>query len=205
MRNIFLLLLCSLNIYAVTAQKADTIKYEIITSDKVAFYHVYGIPDTAIEAAINRFLYVYTYIDTTEKGSIAGSKIIYNRNGFLTVYREGNYDYWQDSTWIGSYAETVTVKTRTGDPVHYDDLFKRKDTAAIRNLVWAKAVSEDLYFDSKNAIYRITEDEFRISNEGVYFEIGRNCGRGPCLEVEQPVIIPFGEMKRYFKKGVVMK
>jgi hypothetical protein len=200
-RNILIFWLFSFNIYAAFGQQADTIKYEVIAADKFAFYRAYDITDTAIQSVINKFLYLNTNIDTTEKGSYASSRILYNRNGLLTVYREGNYDYWQDSTWIGSYAETFTINTRTGKTIHYNDLFKLKDTTALRNLVWSKIDTEYSFVDKKKEMYRITEDEFRISKEGVYFEIGLTCGRGPCLEVEQPVVIPFSELKRYFRKG----
>jgi hypothetical protein len=191
--------------FSASGQYNDTVKYKIVTADKSAFYSAYDISDTAIQSVINKFLYLYTYIDTTENGSYANSKIIYNSNGLLTVYREGNYDYWQDSTWIGFYSETLTIKTRTGDPVRYDDLFKRKDTTALRNLVWSRIDTDYSFVDKKKEMYRITEDEFRISNEGVYFEIGLNCGRGPCLEAEQPVIVQFDKLKRHFRKGGLLK
>jgi len=202
--SFYLLLFISFPLY-VLAQKSDTLTYFIITKDSTSFFQVLNISDVSQTKKINHFLYENSLVDTSQKGSYANSRIIYNRNGFLTVYREGNYDYWMDGTWIGYYSETHTMNIKTGKLVGYEDLFNQKDTNALRKLVWKKA--EEYSFSTLNPkeYYRITEDVFRVSAEGIFFEIGLNCGRGPCLGSEVPVIIPFRELKHYLRKGCHLK
>jgi hypothetical protein len=201
-----LVVLIVLGGFSALGQTCDSLKYAVVTFDKTAYYTTDDIKDTAVKKAVNQFLYDYTLVDTTEKGSYGISTIIYNRNGILTVYREGNYDYWNDSTWIGFYSGTSTFNSRTGEGVKYDDLFKTRDTSKLRALVWQY---KNEYYDSSDINtgpmenYRIMNDDFRISSAGIYFEIGLNCGRGPCLPSEVPVIIPFDDLRKFFRKSSV--
>jgi hypothetical protein len=178
------------------SEKQGALNY-IVTGKGV--FQVKNVTNPELEKTLNDFMGSSFKLDAA---SNTVSYVIYNKTNILTIYSEGSYDYLEKGDRGGSYSHTRSVNITTGKPILYSDIFDLKYAGKIVDMVFDSPQCM-VNIDKKD--YNINEDNLRISNEGIYFDIECNCGRGPCLNNEQPIIIGFDRLKEFYKPGGLLK
>jgi hypothetical protein len=177
------------------SQKQNSLNY--VVNEKGVF-QVKNVTNPELEKTLNDFMGSSFKIDAT---SNTVSYVIYNKTNVLTIFSEGSYDYSGKGNRDGSYSHTRSINITTGKPILFSDIFDLKYAGTITDMIFE---SPDCMMHIEKKGYNITEDNLRISDKGIYFNIECSCGRGPCLQNEQPVIIIFDKLKKYYKPGSLL-